>query len=202
MFCIIVKRLEKTAVLEFVKKMQPHDHALTFYAKPEDKHLVLFTYLQTALKKDGAAVYFFSQENAVQIATAMNEVGIAVDKYMQKGALHLIDQSRQCLLVSEINEANNLDQIKNLHTQLTAKGFGEVRIAEEMAYFLNNGMLTALIEYEKLLKKTLDLPVMMICGYDFDLLCRQGDGDLYLNLIKSHGTIIFAGPKEWVVRAY
>lgn len=182
--------------------MQPHDHAMMFYTKPEDKHLVLFTYLQAALKKGGAAVYFFSQENSVQIATAMNEAGIAVDKYMQKGALRLIDQSRQCLLASEINQANNLDQLKNLHAQLVAKGFCEVRIAEEMAFFLNNGVLDALIEHEKTLRRTLDLPAMLICAYDFDLLCRQGDGDLYLNLIKSHGTIIFAGPKEWVVKAY
>lgn len=175
---------------------------MMFYTKPEDKHLVLFTYLQTALKKGGAAVYFFSQENAVQIATAMNGAGIPTDKYLQKGALHLIDQSRQCLLTSEISQTNNLDQIKNLHAQLAAKGFCEVRITEEMAFFLNNGVLDTLIEYEKLLKRTLDLPIMLICAYDFDLLCRQGDGDLYLNLIKSHGTIIFAGPKEWVVKTY
>lgn len=77
-----------------------------------------------------------------------------------------------------------------------------MRIAGEMAFFLNNSMICYLIEYERLLNKTLELPVITVCAYDFDLLCRQGNGDLYLNLIKSHGAIIFAGPKEWVVKAY
>jgi KaiC/GvpD/RAD55 family RecA-like ATPase len=193
--------LGKIEVLEFVRKMKPHDHALMFYAEPEDKHLVFSIYLKAALERKGAAAYFFSQESAMQTATALKQFGLNLDKYMKSGALQLIDQSRRSLMDSTVNQEDCLNQIKNLYNQLASKGFREVRIAEEMAFFLNNNMINCLIEYERSLK-SLNLPVTIICGYEFESFCRQGDGDLYLNLIKSHDTIIFAGPKEWVVNTY
>jgi len=194
--------LVKTEVLEFVKKMKPPDHALMFYASPEDKHLVFSTYLKTALERGGAGVYFFSQDSAVQTATSLKQFGLNLDKYMKNGVLQLIDQNRQTFIDLAPRQEDCLNQLKNSYKQLTSKGFREVRIAQEMAFFLNNGdTINCLVEYEKSLK-SLNLPVTIICGYEFESFCGLGDGDLYLSLIKAHGTIIFAGPKEWVVNTY
>jgi hypothetical protein len=194
--------LGKAEVLEFAKQLKPNDHAIMLYSDPEDKLQVFSVYLKAVLEKHGAAAYFFSQENAVQIATDLKQHGVAVDRHMQKGALHLIDQTRQHFLEADDNPTQGLDAIRVLYNQLSTKGFKQVLIIEEMASFLEYQMMDYLIKYEGLLQKNLDVPVMKVCAYDFELLCKQGNGDLYLNLIKSHGTIIFAGPKEWIVKSY
>lgn len=121
-FFIIGKCLGKTEVLEFVKEMKPHDHAIMFYTEPRDKQLVLFTYIKAALEKGGAAVYLFSQESAVQITTVMKEFGVTTDKYLQKGALHLIDQSRQPLIDSEGNQAKQPKSDKKSVCTINLKG--------------------------------------------------------------------------------
>lgn len=194
--------LGKAEVLEFVKQLKPYDHAIMFYTYPEDKQLVLFTYLKTILEEGGAAVYFFSRESPTQIAITLKQLGIPADKYMQKGAFRLIDQGGQYFFNPENSLEQSINSIKNVYNELVAKGFKKIIIIEEMAFFLECGMVDYLINYEKLLQKTLKVPVMTVCVYDFELLCRQGNGDLYLNLIKTHCTIILAGPKEWVVKAY
>jgi len=35
--------LEKSEILEFVKRMKAKEHVIMFYSKPKDKHQVLFT---------------------------------------------------------------------------------------------------------------------------------------------------------------
>ena len=44
-----VNALKKDEVLEFVKSMRPRDHVILFYSNPEDKRMVLFTYLKEGL---------------------------------------------------------------------------------------------------------------------------------------------------------
>jgi len=55
--------MEKNELLEFVRRMKPRDHVILFYQNPEDKHLVLFTYLKAGLDQDEAAVYVGTQES-------------------------------------------------------------------------------------------------------------------------------------------
>jgi hypothetical protein len=197
-----VAELGKAEVLGFVNQLKPHDHAIMFYTYPEDKQLVLFSYIKTILEEGGGVVYFFSQISPTHIAITLKQFGIAADKYMQKGAFRLVDQGGQYFFNVGNNLQQSIDSIKNAYNELTAKGFKKIIIIEDMAFFLAYGMVDYLIKYERLLQKALEIPAITVCVYDFELLCKQGNGDLYLNLIKSHSIIILAGPKEWEVKVY
>lgn len=133
--------LGKAEVLGFVKRMKRGDHAIMFYTYPEDKQLVLFTYLKTILAEGGAAVYFFSQENPTQIALALKQLGIPADKYMQKGAFRLIDQGGQYFFSTENSLEQSLNSIKNAYNELVRQGFKKIIIIEEMTFFLECGMV-------------------------------------------------------------
>lgn len=38
--------MEKSRILDFVRKMKATDHVILFYTELEDKHLILFTHLK------------------------------------------------------------------------------------------------------------------------------------------------------------
>jgi len=71
-----------------------------------------------------------------------------------------------------------------------------------MACFFNHGMVKELIEYEKSLHTVLELPMTAICAYDTNIVAKEGGGELYLDLIKTHSTVIFLGPETSLVKSY
>ena len=50
--------------------------------------------------------------------------------------------------------------------------------------------------------RVLDVPMAAICAYNTDTVANEGKGELYLDLIKSHSTVIFAGPEAAAVKSY
>jgi hypothetical protein len=196
-----VEGMEKSEILEFVKQMKAKDHVIMFYSKPEDKRLVLFTYLKSGLDQGEAAAYVASQESRDEIREAMKKFGINVDRFEESGALHVIDYKDWYIIGGRFNASNTKELLKRLYDQSIAKGFKGLRLTGEMACFFNHGMVKELVEYEKSLHKVFEIPVTGICAYDNNLVADEGRGELYLDLIKAHSTVIFAGPEAGVVKS-
>ena len=62
-------------------------------------------------------------------------------------------------------------------------------------------MVEELVEYERSLHRVFDFPMTAICAYNTDLVANEGKRELYLDLIKAHNTVIFAGPEAAVVKS-
>lgn len=65
--------MEKSEIVEFVRRMKRTDHAILFYSKPEDKRHVLFTYLKAGLDQGQAAAYVTGQEARVRMECNLSE---------------------------------------------------------------------------------------------------------------------------------
>jgi len=194
--------LEKSEILEFVRRMKAKEHVIMFYTKPEDKRLVLFTYLKAGLDQGEAALYVTGQESPDEIRRAMRQFSIDVERFEKLGALHVIDSNGWYFIGGKFNVSKTMELLRKLYNEALAKGFKGLRGAGEMTCFFENRMVKELVEYENSLHKVLELPVTAICAYDSELAAKERGGQLYLDLIKAHSTVIIVGPEGGVVKSH
>jgi len=73
-------------------------------------------------------------------------------------------------------------------------GFNGMRVTGEMACFIDHSLVEDLIEYEKALHTILDIPMTAVCAYNADSLAKVDKPiDVYSELVKAHGKVLFAG---------
>jgi len=193
--------LEKSEILDFVRQMKATDHVIMFYSKPEDKHLILFTYLKAGLDQGEAAAYVVAEESPDQIRQAMRRFGIDVNRLEKSGALRVTDYRDWYIVRGKFNQSKILELWKKLYDESIAKGFKGLRITGETACFFKHRLVKELVKYEKALHRVLRFPITAICAYDTDVVVKEGRGELYLDLIKAHSTVIFAGPEGGLVKS-
>jgi hypothetical protein len=194
--------VESDELLDFVRKMKTTDHVILFYTNRNEKRNILFTYLKAGLDRGEAAAYITSQETPDQIRGAMKEFGIGVDRFEGSGALHVIDHKDWYFIDGKFSVPRTMELWKKLYNECIAKGAKGLRVTGEMAAFFDNQMVNELLEYERSLHRVLELPITAICAYDSDVVAKEGKGELFLDLIKAHSTVIFTGAKSGVVKSY
>ena len=89
---------------------------------------------------------------------------------------------------------------KNLHDEVTAKGFKGLRVTGETSSFFKQKKVKELVEYERSLHRTVELPMKVVCAYDKEVVAKENSGELYIDLIKAHGTVLFSGPEAGIVK--
>lgn len=125
-----------------------------------------------------------------------------MDRLESLGALRVIDYKDWYIIGGNFDMAKTLGLWKKLYEEAVSKGFKGLRVTGEMACFFKHGMVDKLVEYEKVLHRRPELPMAAICAYNTDAMAKEGGGELYLNLIKAHSTVIFLGPRAGVVKSY
>lgn len=188
--------MERHEIIDFVKNMQPTDHAILLYTSYKDKHYVLFSFLKAGLEKNHAAAYITSQETPKQIRQAMKKFGIDVEEQEAKHALTVIDYRDWYIIDGKFNMSNLFRLWQNLLDETRRKGFEGLRGAGEMACFFENNMVNELIEYEYALHKTLRFPLAIICAYDSKQVTSNTTLSTLLSLKAAHSPVIIMGPKS------
>jgi len=194
--------MDKEEIIKFVREMKATDHVIMFYSEPEDKHLVLFAYLKAGLDQGAAAAYVAGQETPEEIREGMRRFGVDVERFEKSGALRVIDHWDWYIVGGSFDISRTMEMWKKLYDEALARRFKGLRVTGEMACFFENGMVKELIEYEKALHRALELPITAICAYDSNVVAKQGRGELFLDLIKAHRTVILTGPQGGVVSSY
>jgi hypothetical protein len=185
--------MERSEIIEFVSGMKPKDHVIMFYSKPEDKREVLFAYLKAGLDDGEAAAYVAGQESPEAIGQGMKSYGVDVDVFERSGALHIINYSNWYAINGAFSILKTLNSWKKYFYKSITKGFKGLRIAGEMACFFENRMVKELVEYEKSLHRTFEVPMSGICAYDSEVVGREENWHLFLDLIRAHSSVIITG---------
>lgn len=194
--------MEKTEILDFVRHMKPKDHVVMFYSDPEDKHQVLFTYLKAGLENGETAVYVAGEETPNEIREAMKQLGTNVERYEREGALRIIDYREWFIVDGKFDLVRTMSLLMEMHKEVKARGFKGLRFTGEMACFFKHGLVKELVEYQESLHRVLEVPITVICAYNSDMVAKYRNGELYLELIKAHGAVIFTGSKGGVIKSY
>jgi hypothetical protein len=198
----IIVNKRKEEILGFVKQTKAKDHVIMFYTNPREKYHVLFTYLKAGLDAGDAAAYVAGDESPNEIREAMKEFGLDVEHYEKNGALRIIDYRAWYIIKGEFNADKMISVWKKLLGKVKAKGFKGLRVTGEVDCFIKHGMVKRLLEYEKSLHKALAVPSMVISACNFNMMPLEAQGELYLDLINAHKTIIFSGPDGGIVKRF
>ncbi|MDH5690968.1 MAG: MEDS domain-containing protein [Candidatus Bathyarchaeota archaeon] len=181
-------------VTDFVGTLKPTDHIIFLYQSEEAKHNVLFNYIKVGLENGDAGAYVASEESPSEIRDAMRQFGISVEKYEKTGALSILSYDDVYIIDGKFDIPTTIGLWSKLYDKAMAKGFKGLRVTGEMACFFEQNLLQELIDYERALHKVLDLPMIAICAYNSEDLSKTFNPiNLYNELVKAHGTVLFAG---------
>jgi len=193
-----MKTIETEAVAEkvihFVRNLRPSNHVIFLYGSPEAKYNVLFNYLKVGLENGEAVAYIATEENPGQIRDAMKRFNIEVEKHEETGALRILGSNDFYIIEGEFNIPTTLGLINKMYDEALAKGFKGWRGAGEMACFFEHNLTQELIEYERSLHTAFDIPIIAVCAYNANMVTKASNPmDLYNELLRAHGTVLFTG---------
>jgi len=181
-------------VTHFVQELKPRDHVIFVYQSQEAKHNVLFHYLKTGLENGEAAAYVASEETPRRIKEAMKQFGINVEKYEKTNALRILGYTDIYLINGKFDIKTTMNEWSKLHDEAVAGGLKGLRVTGEMACFFKHNLVEQLVEYERSLHRVLELPMTAICAYNAEMLMKAKNPiNLYTELVRAHGAVLFAG---------
>ena len=181
-------------IARIVRQLKPTNHVLFLYESSEDKYNVLFSYLKAGLEDGEAVLYIASEETPNQIRDAMKRFGVEVEKNEKAGALHILRYKDFYIIEGKFTISTTMSLIKKLYDEALTKGFKGWRATGEMACFFEHNLIQELIEYEKALHRVFDIPIIGVCAYNVNMLTRANNPiNLYNELLRAHGTILFTG---------
>ena len=181
-------------VMHFVEELKPRDHVIFVYQSQEAKHSVLFHYLKAGLEKGEAAAYVASEETPSQIREAMKRFGINVEKYEKTSALMILGYTDIYVINGKFDIKTTMSKWNKLHNEAVARGLQGLRVTGEMGCFFEHNLVEQLVEYERSLHRVLELPMTAICAYNAKMLEKAKNPiNLYTELVRAHGAVLFAG---------
>jgi len=196
-----IKATSDERLMRILKRLQPRDHVVLIYESQEAKHNTLFSYIQKGLQKGEAAVYICWEETPSEILNAMIKFGIDAKEYQDSGALKILPYTEMYIKDGKFSIEEIMDVWSKSYDEAIKKGFTGMRVTGEMGCFIEHDLVEELIEYEHALHTVLEIPMMAICAYNADTLTKvENPIDVYSELVKAHGKVLFAG-KGMSVRA-
>jgi len=193
-----MKTIETEAVAEkairFVRNLRPTNHVIFLYQFSEAKYNVLFNYLKVGLENGEAAVYIASEESPSEIRDAMKRFGIEVEKNEKAGALRILGYDEFYIIDGKFSTTNTINLWKKLYNEALKHGFKGLRVTGETACFFKHNLIQEFIEYERVLHRVMDIPMIAVCAYNSNMVIKASNPmDLYNELLKAHGTVLFTG---------
>jgi transcriptional regulator of met regulon len=177
-----------------LKSLRPRDHVILFYESQEAKRKTLFSYINRGLQDGEAGVYVCSEESPQEIRNAMIEFGMNVEAYEKSGALRILPYTEMYIKEGIFDLEVVMDTWSKWYDEAIAKGFNGMRATGEMSCFIEHNLLDELLDYERALHTILEIPMTAICAYNADkLTIVDNPVDVYSELVKAHGKVLFAG---------
>ena len=181
-------------LIHVLKDLRPTNHTIIMYETPEAKYNVLFNYVKLGLENGEAVAYIGSEESPSQIRDAMKRFGIDVEKYEKTGALRVLECNDFYIIDGKFDAAITINLLNKMYDEALTKGFKGYRIAGEMACFFEHKLTKELVEYERAVHRLFDIPIIGVCAYNSNEVVEASNPmDLYNELLKAHGTVLFSG---------
>jgi sugar-specific transcriptional regulator TrmB len=181
-------------VIRLVQHLRPSDHAIFIYESLEDKHRVQFSFINDGLEKGEACMYWCGdEETPSQVREAMERSGIEVKKLEKTNALTIVDFNDFFLKNGRSSLWAEIDWRRRLYENALAKGFKGLRATGDwLSCWMKRGQVPMMLEMERSSYPSLDTASIYLCAYNSHTLNEFKDAtNLYSELIKAHGTVLF-----------
>ena len=177
---------------DILEQLKASNHVILIYDTPEAKRNILFNYLKIGLENGEAGIYVASEETPSEIRKAIRKFDRKMEKYEKTGALRILGYGDVYIINGKFNIETTINIWKKLQEESKAKGFPVIRVTGEASCFLKYNLTEELLNYERQLHRTLELPMIAICAYNTKMLNKNGDPiNVYTELVRMHSKILF-----------
>jgi len=182
---------------DILEQLTTSNHVILVYDTPEAKRDILFNYLKIGLENGEAGIYVASEETPSEIRKAIRRFDRKMEKYEKTGALRILGYEDVYIINGKFSPETTINVWKKLQEESEAKGFPVIRVTGETACFLKHNLTEELLNYERQLHRTLELPMIAICAYNAQMLNKNGDPiNVYTELVRMHSKILFTDMKN------
>jgi len=183
------QRLNFSKTLDYVGNLEVGNHGIFFYRSPQEKHEVLFSFLQAGFQKGEGAVYVAAQETSKQIRKHMENFGLDVKALERDGMLRIFDYNDWYIIDGEVNLSHTMMLVQRVFNEAMEIGLKGLRGCGEAACFFEHKKERELLEEELMIGRKLDLPLTALCAYDVNH-AKSLDENFFFGLIKAHGPVV------------
>jgi hypothetical protein len=183
------RRLNFGKTLDYVRDLETGNHGIVFYGSPNEKHEVLFNFLQAGFQKGEGAIYVPSQETSKQIRRHMEDFGLNVKALERDGLLRIYNYDGWYVVNGEVNVTHTKMMWKRVFDEAMESGLKGLRGSGELACFFKHKKEKELVEYELGMGRKLDPPMTALCAYDVNH-AKSLEEKLFFSLIKAHGPVV------------
>jgi hypothetical protein len=183
------QRSNSDKTLNYIRNLEVGNHGTFFYRSLDEKHEVLFNFLQAGFQKGEGGIYVASQETSKQIRCHMEDFGLNVKSLERDGVLRIVDYYDWYIIDGEVNTSHVTELGLRVFDEAAEIGLRGVRGCGEVACFFEQGKEKELMEYELMIGRELDFPVTALCAYDVNH-AKSLEEKLFFSLIKAHGPVV------------
>jgi hypothetical protein len=181
--------LDFSETLYYVRRLTVGSHSIFFYKTPSEKRAVIFNFLQAGLEHGEGAIYIASEETSQQIRRHMKDFGLDVTALERDGALRVVDYDGWYLVDGKVQPSYTLMLVQRVLKEAMEMGLKGLRGCGEATCFFDHHQERALVDYELMIGKRIDLPATVLCAYEVNQ-AKSLEGILFFNLMKAHGPVI------------
>ena len=173
------------SLLEKIHQSHPHDHDVMIYPDLPTFRQVYSQATKEALERNEIVFLATTYDSFQKVVDSLTRVGVSVNKEAKEGNLVVLDAVK----AYQIDIFGAFEFAKSLVMRAAKDGkTGVFNISDMGSFFLAN-RIPALVDYERSLKKKMEIELKAVCSYhksDFENLSN----DQQENILSAHNSII------------
>jgi MEDS: MEthanogen/methylotroph, DcmR Sensory domain len=161
-----------SSIIEKIRQSHPHDHDVMIYPDLPTFRQVYSQASKEALERNEIVFLTTTYDSFQRVIDSLKQVGVSVNKEVKHGNLIILDAVK----AYQIDVSGVVDFAKSLLRHAAKNGKAGVFNISDMGSFFLADRISILVEYERSLRKKMDIELKAVCSYhkgDFENLSKE-----------------------------
>lgn len=161
-----------SSIIEKMRQSHPHDHDVMIYPDLPTFRQVYSQATKEALERNEIVFLTTTYDSFQRVTDSLKQVGVSVNKEVKHGNLIILDAVK----AYQIDVSGVLNFAKSLLMRAAKDGKAGVFNISDMGSFFLADRIPILVEYERSLRKKMDIELKAVCSYhkgDFGNLSKE-----------------------------
>lgn len=161
-----------SSIIEKMRQSHPHDHDVMIYPDLPTFRQVYSQATKEALERNEIVFLTTTYDSFQRVIDSLKQVGVSVNKEVKHGNLIILDAVK----AYQIDVSGVVNFAKSLLMRAAKDGKAGVFNISDMGSFFLADRIPILVEYERSLRKKMDIELKAVCSYhkgDFENLSKE-----------------------------
>src|SRR5687767_5279057 len=161
-----------SSIIEKMRQSHPHDHDVMIYPDLPTFRQVYSQATKVALGRNEIVLLTTTYDSFQRVIDSLKQLGVSVNKEVKHGNLIILDAVK----AYQIDVSGVVNFAKSLLMRAAKDGKAGVFNISDMGSFFLADRIPILVEYERSLRKKMDIELKAVCSYhkgDFENLSKE-----------------------------